>query len=119
MTLFPNLPAIIGLAALVGMEASPAKAEPPPGWPLIFHDEFEGDAIDAAKWSTEMAFIGIHGPRYHNEYYASYTVDEDVIVSDGMLRLRTDRRVVEGNEAPGMFDYTQGLVSTHDRFSFQ
>lgn len=85
---------------------------------MVFEDEFDGGRLDPAKWGTEMAFVGTHGPRYHNEYYVSYTVDEDVIISDGLLRLRTDRRTVEGSEGPGIFDYTQGLVSSHDRFSF-
>ncbi len=113
-----KLPALLGLAAWVGMGVAPAKAAPPEGWELGFHDEFDGDQLDATKWSTTMAFIGTHGPRYHNEYYASYTVDEDAIVSGGFLRLRTDRRVVEGSEAPGLFEFTQGLVSTHDKFAF-
>ena len=85
---------------------------------MVFNDEFNGDEFDATKWSTSMAFIGTHGPRYHNEYYASYTVDENVIVADGVLRLRTERRTFEGAEAPGMFAYTQGLLSSHDKFAF-
>ena len=85
---------------------------------MVFNDEFSGDEFDATKWSTSMAFIGTHGPRYHNEYYASYTVDENVIVADGVLRLRTERRTFEGAETPGMFAYTQGLLSSHDKFSF-
>ena len=109
---------VTGLTVLAVIMAS-AEAAPPPGWQLVFQDEFEGGCLDAAKWSTEMAFAGTHGPRYHNEYYVSYTVDEDVIVGDGLLRLRTDRRTVEGVEGPGIFDYTQGLVSSHDRFSFK
>ena len=107
-----------GLAVLVVMGDSPLRAEPPEGWRLVFNDEFNGDELDAAKWNTTMAFIGTHGPRYHNEYYASYTLDENAIVADGVLRLRTDRRTHEGAEAPGMFDYTQGLISSHDKFAF-
>ena len=106
------------LVVLVVMGASPLRAEPPEGWKLVFNDEFNGDEFDATKWSTTMAFIGTHGPRYHNEYYSSYTLDENVIVADGALRLRTDRRTHEGAEAPGMFEYTQGLLSSHDKFAF-
>ncbi len=65
-----------------------------------------------------MVFAGTHGPRYHNEYYASYTLDDDVLLGDGFLSLRTDKRVVEGNDPMGEFDYSQGLVSSHDSFSF-
>jgi beta-glucanase (GH16 family) len=118
MRFFPSPSGVIGLTALALVAASPLMAGPPAGWQLVFSDEFEGHRLDVKKWGTEMAFAGTHGPRYHNEYYVSYTVDEDVILEDGILRLRTDRRTVEGHEAPGRFDYTQGLVSSHDRFAF-
>jgi beta-glucanase (GH16 family) len=111
--------AAIGLTVLVWVAPPPLKAEPPAGWQLVFSDDFDAPQLDTTKWSTTMAFAGIHGPRYHNEYYLSYTVDDDVILSDGILRLRTERRDVEGSEAPGKFAYTQGLISTHDKFSFE
>jgi beta-glucanase (GH16 family) len=103
-------------AAMAGF--APLTAAPPDGWQLVFNDEFDGETIDRNKWGTTMEFVGTHGPRYHNEYYLSYTQDDDVIVSDGVLRLQTQRRTVEGEEAPGVFDYTQGLVTTADKFSF-
>ncbi len=114
-----TLPLVVsGLSVLALMGTSPLKAEPPAGWKLVFADEFAGDEFDETKWSTTMEFIGTHGQRYHNEYYLSYTCDEEVVVRDGKLRLRTDRRTVEGAEAPTMFDYTQGFVSSHDKFFF-
>jgi len=66
----------------------------------------------------DHGFPGTHGPRYHNEYYLSYTLDEDVILSDGRLHLRTEHKVVSGSEPMGLFDYSQGLVTTHDKFNF-
>jgi len=113
---FPLVASVLSVLAL--MAASPLNAKPPHGWKLIFNDEFESEYLDEAKWGTTMEFIGTHGPRYHNEYYLSYTCDEEVILRDGMLHLRTDRRTIEGAETPNMFDYTQGLVSSHDKFSF-
>jgi len=110
--------AAIGLSALVGMIPLPFEAAPPAGWDLVFEDEFHVEQLDTKKWGTTMAFVGTHGPRYHNEYYASYTLDEDVMLGDGLLRLRTDRRAVQGDNPPGSFDYSQGLVSSHDKFSF-
>ena len=110
--------AAIGLTALVGMMVSPLTAAPPVGWPMVFSDEFDAAQLDETKWSTTMAFVGTHGPRYHNEYYLSYTLDEDVLLGDGLLRLRTDRRDVKGDNPAGDFTYSQGLVSTHDKFTF-
>ena len=110
--------AAIGLTALVELATLPLNAAPPADWPLVFADEFDAAQLDETKWSTTMAFVGTHGPRYHNEYYASYTLDEDVLLGDGLLRLRTDRRDVKGDNPAGDFTYSQGLVSTHDKFAF-
>src|SRR6187402_1107551 len=115
----PRFPrAVLGLLALVSIGTLPLIAQAPAGWQLVFSDEFEGNQLDSSKWSTTMEFPGTHGPRYHNESYLSYTLDEDVILSDGLLRLRTDRHTVSGSEPIGLFDYSQGLVSTHDKFFF-
>jgi beta-glucanase (GH16 family) len=108
--------ALLGFAALAWINS--LHASPPLNWKLVFSDEFNGGCLDPEKWNTTMEFAGIHGPRYHNECYLSYTLDEDVLVGEGLLRLRTDRRVVSGNEPIGLFNYSQGLVSTHDKFSF-
>lgn len=105
--------AIANLAALGALQAAP-----PEGWKLVFQDNFDGTQLDTSKWSTTMEFIGTHGPRYHNEFYLSYTMDDDVVVSGGVLSLSTQRRTVTGPESPGTFDYTQGLVSSHDKFAF-
>lgn len=108
----------LGLAALTWMGILSLQAAPPADWRLVFSDEFDGSQLDSNKWNTTMEFAGTHGPRYHNESYLSYTLDDDVIVGDGLLRLRTDRKVVSGEEPIGLFGYSQGLVSTHDKFSF-
>jgi beta-glucanase (GH16 family) len=108
----------IGLLALVWMEASPLFGEPPTGWNLVFSDEFDGQTLDTNKWTTAMDFVGTQGPRYHNEFYQSYTLDEDVVVAAGSLHLRTERHTVAGTEPIGLFEYSQGLVSTEDKFTF-
>jgi beta-glucanase (GH16 family) len=108
----------IGLLALVWMGSSPLRADPPAGWNLVFSDEFEGQSVDSTKWGTTIHFSGALGPRYHNLSYQSYTLDDDVGVSDGLLHLRTERRPVSGREPAGFFEYSQGLVSTQDKFTF-
>ena len=110
--------AVLGLAVLARTVISPLHAAPPAGWNLVFSDEFDVNQLDKSKWNTTMEFAGTQGPRYHNEFYLSYTLDEDVLLEEGRLRLRTDRKVVSGNEPIGLFNYSQGLVSTHDKFSF-
>ena len=114
---FP-ISSLTNAAFAVMANLAPLTAAPPDGWPLVFSDEFEGASLDPTKWGTTMAFIGTHGPRYHNEYYLSHTEDDDAIVGDGLLRLQTQRRTVNGDEKPGVFHYTQGLVTSHDKFDF-
>jgi beta-glucanase (GH16 family) len=110
--------AAIGLLALAWGASAPLMAKPPEGWLLAFDEEFDGKQLDQSKWGTTMSFIGTRGPRFHNDSYLSYTLDENVVFSDGHLRLRTDRRTIAGTEPSGAFDYTQGLISTDGKFSF-
>jgi beta-glucanase (GH16 family) len=110
--------AAIGLLALAWAFSARVMAKPPEGWLLAFDEEFDGKQLDQSKWGTTMSFIGTLGPRFHNESYLSYTLDENVVFSDGHLRLRADRRTIAGTEPCGAFDYTQGLISTDRKFSF-
>jgi beta-glucanase (GH16 family) len=104
------------LAALVwGMTPLGKAAE---GMRLIFAEDFAGGELNRSLWTTTMAFIGRQGGRYHNDSYLSYATDEDVLLEDGKLRLRAQRREYQGDDPVGTFAYTQGFVSTHDRFSF-
>ena len=50
-------------------EFDPAKA----GWPLVFSDEFDGNAVDRSKWEVSKGKTG-----------------ENAIVKDGMLKIRAD-----------------------------
>jgi beta-glucanase (GH16 family) len=75
--------------------------------------------LDTSKWNTTMAFLGRQGARYHNTSYLHYVLDDDVILSGGMLRLRASRRAVDGDDPPGKFDYSAGLITSHDKFSFK
>jgi len=110
--------AAIGLLVLAWGIPAPGTAKPPEGWLLAFDEEFDGKQLDQSKWGTTMSFIGTRGPRFHNESYLSYTLDENVVFSDAHLRLRVDRKTIEGTEPGGAFDYTQGLISTDGKFSF-
>jgi beta-glucanase (GH16 family) len=96
---------------------------PPPTLPseyrLVFEDHFEGSTLSPAKWNTTMAFAGRQGGRYHNTSYLHYVLDDDVTLADGTLQLRAAKRAVEGDDPPGRYDYSAGLVTTHDKFAFQ
>lgn len=90
-----------------------------PGWHLVWHDEFDGDTLNRDHWNTTLRDMpGAAGQRYHNTGYAQYIMDDDIIVEDGLLRLRAQRRTITGTEPPGTYDYTGGWVSTYGKFDF-
>jgi beta-glucanase (GH16 family) len=78
------------------------------GYKLAWSDDFDGPALDTAKWHTSYA------PKVHplgcNNEKQSYA-PENVIVRDGQLVLRAERRQREG------MPFTSGMVASHDKFS--
>ena len=73
------------------------KNKPPKiaGWKLVWHDEFEGDAIDPAKWDFDLG-NGFYDYKNHawvagwgNEELQYYTHEpENVVVQDSCLHIR-------------------------------
>src|SRR4051794_5128982 len=86
------------------------------GMRLAWHDEFSGTSLDSNRWSTVMDFPGRAGGHYHNTSYGSYAVDENVVLSQGQLRLVTDNKPVVGTDPAGTYQYTEGFISSHDKF---
>lgn len=87
-----------------------AKPTPPPGaerknWVLVWHDEFDGDRLDGAKWRAEDAAL-----IKNNEQ--QYYTPSDVRVEHGTLILRSQRRAMGGRP------YTSGAVDTREHFAW-
>jgi beta-glucanase (GH16 family) len=115
----PLLPLVAGLlGSVVFGFTSSLHAAPPDNYRLVFNDEFDGPALDATKWNTTMAFAGRQGGRYHNVSYLHYLLDDDVMFNDGLLRLRADKRDVLGDDPPGKYQYSAGLITSADKYSF-
>ena len=91
---------------------------PPQDFPLLMEDTFPGRTLNRDVWSTDLQVFGRWGDRYHNDSYLNYLSDEDVLVEGGSLRLRSEQRSVEGDNPPGAYDYSSGMVSSHGKFSF-
>src|SRR5262249_41211483 len=101
------------------LEPRIALNAPSTGWNLAFDGEFTGGAIDPSKWTTYLPWGGPEGNgRFHNDSYLSYIMDDDVIVSNGTLKLRTERRNVVGPRTGHVYNYTEGLIQTNGKFSF-
>jgi beta-glucanase (GH16 family) len=83
-------------------------------WEVVFEDNFDGGALDTAKWST-CYFWAVEGEgcKIFDNGELEWYVPENVIVEDGLLKLRAEKRSVNG------YDYASGMVATHTTFVFQ
>lgn len=91
-------------AGVAVMSADTKVREPgPPGWRLVWSDEFEGDAIDPKKWDYDLG-NGFYS--YEAEQWISgwgngelqyYTKEpENACVRDGMLRIVAAKESLHG-----------------------
>ncbi|GAA2424197.1 glycoside hydrolase family 16 protein [Streptomyces glaucus] len=88
--------------------------DPSGGWRTVFADEFEGTALDTAKWTAGWFGSGVTGP-VNSAESACYDA-RNVSVSDGALHLRLtgEPSSCQGRSQP----YTGAHVNTMDTFSF-
>lgn len=74
-------------------------------WKLVWSDEFDEPTVNESKWNV----LDVASPRNNElEYYTP----EEVSVTDGMLRIRSDKRNYNG------LNYTSGALSTKNKFEF-
>lgn len=90
-------------------------------WVLAFQDDFDGDSLDAKKWSKGYAWGATHNHR-------AYMAPEQVRIQDGKLVLEAVAK--RHPSAPAgtdkyadqfgylSFDYTSGAVHTNGKFNF-
>ena len=85
-----------------------SRQEPSPEWELVWRDEFDGDELDAAKWSPN-----IWPARKVNDEDQAYTGREkNLRVEDGMLVIEAHREDYEGAS------YTSGRVHSAGKGDF-
>ena len=73
---------------LVSIVVSLSFADPPSsmgGWELAFEDNFDGTSLDKSKWNPTYNWGHTHNHR-------AYCVEENVIVSDGTLKLKGEKK---------------------------
>lgn len=104
---------LLGLAAALGNRA----ADPPPvGWKLTWSDEFDGTAIDRAKWDYDLG-NGFYDyatdqwrPGWGNDELQYYTREpENAFVKDGLLHVRAVKESLHG------CGYTSARLKTRKR----
>jgi beta-glucanase (GH16 family) len=85
-------------------------------WKLLWNDEFDAKTLDEKKWSIGLPWRGTDGEgRHHNDQYASYIMDHNVVLEDGKLKLLTRREEVKDRKGR-TFHFTQGLITTAKSF---
>jgi len=110
-------PVVLGLVSVVATIPF-LKAQPPPGYHMVFADEFEKTQLDPEKWITTMHFVGAQGGRFHNIAYLNYNLDENILFENGLLRLQADKQPTVGFDPPGLYQYSGALISTDGKFQF-
>lgn len=107
--------AACAIALAAGPETKPTGNVPSigrPGWQLTFHDEFDGDKLDEAKWSDHY----YHGRTHQNrelEYYAPNGYE----VKHGLLRLIARPVPPENRSATAGLPYTSGMIEGSGKFA--
>jgi beta-glucanase (GH16 family) len=85
-------------------------------WTLKFSDEFNGTSLDTSKWNTCYPYSCTNSGNHELECY----VAENVSVSDGMARLKAERRSVscQGDNGQITQPYASGMITTEGKFDF-
>lgn len=110
------------LVSVVSLSAAAAAAAPkpmpssPPGWRLVWNDEFNGTQLDRRKWDYELG-DGFYNydenkwiPGWGNHELQTYTQEpNNVFVKNGFLHLRAVKESYHGS------GYTSGRISTRKR----
>ena len=108
-----------------------APIEPPsflPGgpWALAWHDEFDGPELNASWWNVGTLkaangdlIPGAYGGHQLNWKHLDYVTADDVMLDAGTLRLRSQRRTVQGTDPVGQFNYTSGWVHSMHKVTFE
>lgn len=82
-----------------------------PAWRLIWHDEFDGNALDGTKWNIQSNDPGAYQVcclAYGEQYWTAQAIH----IQDGVLRIASEKR------AHGGRSYTSGAVTTEHKFAF-
>ena len=88
-----------------------------PGYKLVWHDEFEGDALDLSKWSYQVGRgNGPNEPGYGwgNGELQYYTDGGNLSVKNGLLTISARGEAAPDNGSP----YTSSRIYTRGKFSF-
>lgn len=100
---------LTALVAALGAACAPAVRPPArPSWKLVWHDEFDGDALDRTRWEYDQGGLWSNGEL---QFYTARP--ENVRVEGGHLVLEARAEEYFGSE------YTSGRLKTLGKATFQ
>lgn len=107
-------PFVLGFGACVEYETGPEEKpgtdiEAPPGWTLVWNDEFEGAAVDMRKWEYEVNAWG--GGNNELQYYTDRR--NNARVENGTLIIEAHKEAYTGPE--GSREYTSARLRSMNR----
>nr|MDO8108714.1 glycoside hydrolase family 16 protein [Candidatus Sigynarchaeota archaeon] len=100
----------------------PNHIRSPNQWTLIFSDEFDGNDLNLSKWNYNYPTDWPHGG--HTQNHEAYMAEENVLLEQGMLRIKGENRrhplAPAPEESPWgwrSYNYTAGAINTRGKFS--
>ncbi len=75
-------------------------------WQVVWHDEFDGDSLDAGKWSYQTGTGAEYGLTDWGNNELQYYRERNVTVGDGMLTVTAKKEYYRGKA------YTSGRIRT-------
>ena len=107
MVLMLVLGMFLAACGTVARSSSGTPIPEPPGWSLVWHDEFDGTAIDSANWTYDIGAGGWGNGEA--QYYTSRP--ENARIEDGMLVIEAHQEKYEDSYYTSARLKTQGLQS--------
>lgn len=86
--------------------ASNPPVESPPGWKLVWNDEFDGSKLDLTKWSYQTGTGAEYGLDGWGNAEKEYYTEQNVTVKGGTLRIVAQAEPTEGKP------YASGRIRT-------
>ncbi|MDV2996075.1 MAG: Endo-1,3-1,4-beta-glycanase ExsH [Chroococcidiopsis sp. SAG 2025] len=109
-------PTLLSFATIATILFSPAVVRAD-NWQVVFEDEFNGTSLDLLKWDTCYWWHSGRGCANHGAQEIQWFLPEEVLVQNGILQIRTQKRIWNAYNAT--FQYTSGMISSHQRYAFQ
>lgn len=94
----------------VTAQTSPTPVGQSGNWELVFSDDFDGTSLDTTKWIACFPWGTTAGCQSTTTPKSTYQIN-NVIVENGMVRLRTQKGSFTGSDGK-TYPYSSGMIST-------